>query len=109
MAPGRRSPTRRSARALRPRFRPRDRNGKGRSMPAEPVIQINGPWTHRSVTANGTRFHVASVGEGPLVLLCQGFPEFWWTWRHQLVTLVYAEYRPLAVHLPVYGSSFKPP
>src|ERR1700743_1419700 len=108
-APGPPSPTRGSAQALRPRFRARDRNGKGRSMPAEPVIQITGPWTHRSVTANGTRFHVASMGEGPLVLLLHGFPEFWWTWRHQLVTLAEAGYRAVAVDLRGYGGSDKPP
>ena len=78
-------------------------------MPSEPVIQINGPWTHRSVTANGTRFHVASMGEGPLVLLLHGFPEFWWTWRHQLVTLAEAGYRAVAVDLRGYGGSDKPP
>jgi pimeloyl-ACP methyl ester carboxylesterase len=78
-------------------------------MSAEPVIQISGPWTHRSVTANGTRFHVASMGEGPLVLLLHGFPEFWWTWRHQLVTLAEAGYRAVAVDLRGYGGSDKPP
>jgi pimeloyl-ACP methyl ester carboxylesterase len=78
-------------------------------MSAEPVIQIDGPWTHRSVTANGARFHVASMGEGPLVLLLHGFPEFWWTWRHQLVTLAEAGYRAVAVDLRGYGGSDKPP
>lgn len=78
-------------------------------MPVEPVIQITGPWTHRSVTANGSRFHVASMGEGPLVLLLHGFPEFWWTWRHQLVTLSEAGYRAVAVDLRGYGGSDKPP
>jgi pimeloyl-ACP methyl ester carboxylesterase len=78
-------------------------------MPAEPVIQISGPWTHRSVTANGSRFHVASMGEGPLVLLLHGFPEFWWSWRHQLVTLAEAGYRAVAVDLRGYGGSDKPP
>jgi pimeloyl-ACP methyl ester carboxylesterase len=78
-------------------------------MPIEPVIQISGPWTHRSVTANGSRFHVASMGEGPLVLLLHGFPEFWWTWRHQLVTLAEAGYRAVAVDLRGYGGSDKPP
>jgi len=78
-------------------------------MTAEPVIQITGPWTHRSVSANGTRFHVASMGEGPLVLLLHGFPEFWWTWRHQLVTLADAGYRAVAVDLRGYGGSDKPP
>ena len=76
-------------------------------MPAEPVIQITGPWTHRSVTANGTRFHVVSMGEGPLVLLLHGFPG--WTWRHQLVSLAEAGYRAVAVDLRGYGGSDKPP
>jgi len=78
-------------------------------MPAEPVIQISGPWSHRSVSANGTRFHVASMGDGPLVLLLHGFPEFWWTWRHQLVALAEAGYRAVAVDLRGYGGSDKPP
>ena len=78
-------------------------------MTAEPVIQISGPWTHRPVTANGTRFHVACLGEGPLVLLLHGFPEFWWTWRHQLVALAEAGYRAVAVDLRGYGGSDKPP
>jgi pimeloyl-ACP methyl ester carboxylesterase len=78
-------------------------------MPAEPVIQIDGPWTHRSVTANGTRFHVASMGEGPLVLLLHGFPEFWWAWRHQLVSLAAAGFRAVAIDMRGYGGSDKPP
>jgi pimeloyl-ACP methyl ester carboxylesterase len=78
-------------------------------MPVEPVIQISGPWTHRSVTANGTRFHVASMGEGPLVLLLHGFPEFWWSWRHQLVSLAAAGYRAVAADIRGYGGSDKPP
>jgi pimeloyl-ACP methyl ester carboxylesterase len=78
-------------------------------MAAEPVIQIAGPWSHRSVTANGTRFHVASMGEGPLVLLLHGFPEFWWTWRHQLPLLAAAGYRAVAADLRGYGGSDKPP
>jgi pimeloyl-ACP methyl ester carboxylesterase len=78
-------------------------------MAGEPVIQIAGPWTHRTITANGSRFHVASMGEGPLVLLLHGFPEFWWTWRHQLVTLAAAGYRAVAVDLRGYGGSDKPP
>jgi len=78
-------------------------------MAAEPVIQLAGPWTHRSVSANGTRFHLASMGDGPLVLLLHGFPEFWWTWRHQLVALAAAGYRAVAVDLRGYGGSDKPP
>lgn len=78
-------------------------------MPSESVIQVDGPWTHRSVTANGTRFHVASCGDGPLVVLLHGFPEFWWTWRHQLPALAAAGYRAVAADLRGYGGSDKPP
>jgi len=76
---------------------------------ADSAIQISGPWTHRSVSANGTRFHAAASGDGPLVLLLHGFPEFWWTWRHQLATLASAGYRAVAVDLRGYGGSDKPP
>ena len=45
---------------------------------------VDGPWTHRFVSANGTRFHVVEAGTGPLVLFLHGFPEFWWAWHQQL-------------------------
>src|SRR5438477_3649335 len=64
---------------------------------ADTVVQIGGPWQHRSVSANGTRFHAAEAGDGPLVLLLHGFPEFWWTWRHQLAVLPEAGFRAVAV------------
>ncbi|HEX3963272.1 MAG TPA: alpha/beta hydrolase [Trebonia sp.] len=76
---------------------------------ADSAVQISGPWTHRSVSANGTRFHVAAAGDGPLVLLLHGFPEFWWTWRHQLTALQAAGYRAAAPDLRGYGDSDKPP
>ena len=72
-------------------------------------IYIDGPWSHRSVSANGTRFHVAESGDGPLVLLLHGFPEFWWTWREQLASLKGAGFRAVAVDLRGYGGSDKPP
>ncbi|GLW98312.1 alpha/beta hydrolase [Microtetraspora sp. NBRC 16547] len=75
----------------------------------ESFVQIEGPWTHRAVHAGGTRFHVVEAGEGPLVLLLHGFPQFWWTWRHQLVSLPAAGYRAVAVDLRGYGASDKPP
>jgi pimeloyl-ACP methyl ester carboxylesterase len=76
---------------------------------ADAAIAISGPWTHRSVSANGTRFHVVEAGDGPLVLLLHGFPEFWWTWRHQLAGLPEAGFRAAAVDLRGYGGSDKPP
>jgi pimeloyl-ACP methyl ester carboxylesterase len=77
--------------------------------PADPAVEIDGPWTHRAVSAGGTRFHVAEIGRGPLVLFIHGFPEFWWTWRRQLVTLSDAGYRAAAIDLRGYGGSDKPP
>ena len=75
----------------------------------EASVYVDGPWSHRSVSANGTRFHVAENGDGPLVLLLHGFPEFWWTWRHQLTTLAEAGFRAVAIDLRGYGGSDKPP
>src|SRR6201985_3915165 len=76
---------------------------------ADAVVQIGGPWAHRSVSANGTRFHIAEAGDGPLVLLLHGFPQFWWTWRSQLATLADVGYRAVAPDLRGYGGSDKPP
>ncbi|WP_449063076.1 alpha/beta fold hydrolase [Planomonospora algeriensis] len=79
------------------------------SRPDESAVLIEGPWTHRSVHARGTRFHIVEAGEGPLVLLLHGFPQFWWSWRHQLASLPAAGYRAVAVDLRGYGASDKPP
>lgn len=73
------------------------------------VVDVPGPWTHKQVAANGAQFHVAEIGSGPLVLLLHGFPEFWWTWRHQLPALADAGYRAAAMDLRGYGGSDKTP
>ncbi len=81
-------------------------------MPAEEsVVLVDGPWTHRDVTAGGLRFHIAECGpaEGPLVLLLHGFPECWWAWRHQLVALGAAGFHAVAPDLRGYGATDKPP
>ena len=81
-------------------------------MPVEEsVVLVDGPWRHRDVSANGARFHVAECGpvDGPLVLLLHGFPEFWWSWRSQLVALGAAGFRAVAPDLRGYGASDKPP
>jgi pimeloyl-ACP methyl ester carboxylesterase len=52
---------------------------------------------------------VAEIGTGPLVLLLHGFPEFWWSWRHQLQALADIGHRAVAVDLRGYGDSDKPP
>jgi len=63
---------------------------------------------HRSVTANGVRAHLVEQGEGPLVLLVHGFPESWYSWRHQLPALADAGYRAVAIDVRGYGRSSKP-
>jgi pimeloyl-ACP methyl ester carboxylesterase len=73
------------------------------------MVLIEGPWEHRFVAANGARFHVAEQGEGPIVLLLHGFPQFWWAWRHQMAALAEAGYRACAMDLRGYGASDKPP
>ena len=52
--------------------------------------------THRWVPANEIELHVAECGDGPLVLLCHGFPELWYSWRHQLPALAAAGYHAVA-------------
>ncbi len=52
--------------------------------------------SHRYVDARGLRMHIAEAGTGPLVLLLHGFPECWYSWRHQLAALAQAGYRAVA-------------
>jgi epoxide hydrolase A/B len=73
-------------------------------MGAEAVPEIE----HRIVRANGIRLHVAVCGSGPTVLLIHGFPESWYSWRHQLPALADAGYRAVAMDVRGYGRSSKP-
>ncbi len=75
----------------------------------ESVVLVDGPWRHRTVDANGARFHVVEAGDGPLVLLLHGFPQFWWTWRHQIDALAASGFRVVAPDLRGYGASDRPP
>ena len=63
---------------------------------------------HRVVTANGIRIHLVEAGKGPLVLLVHGFPESWYSWRHQLHALADAGYRAAAIDVRGYGRSSAP-
>lgn len=78
-------------------------------MPDESVVLIEGPWTHRTIRANGIALHAVEAGSGPLVLLLHGFPTFWWTWHRQLNALAEAGFRAVAVDLRGYGASDKTP
>ena len=63
----------------------------------------------RTVQANGQRIHLHIAGDSrPLVLLCHGFPESSYTWRHQMAALAAAGFRAVAMDMRGYGRSSKP-
>src|SRR5271170_2202586 len=64
--------------------------------------------THHFAFVNGIRIHYVQAGEGPPVVLLHGFPEFWYSWRHQIPALAGAGYRVLAPDLRGYNLSDKP-
>ncbi len=64
--------------------------------------------THRHVTANGIRLHIAEQGTGPLVILCHGFPEGWYCWRNQLGAIANAGFHAVAPDMRGYGQSDLP-
>jgi pimeloyl-ACP methyl ester carboxylesterase len=63
---------------------------------------------HRQVEANGISIHTVAMGAGPLVLFCHGFPESWYSWRHQLPAVAAAGYRAVAIDMRGYGSTSQP-
>jgi pimeloyl-ACP methyl ester carboxylesterase len=67
-----------------------------------------GELTHRVIETNGIRMRIAEQGEGPLVLLCHGFPESWYSWRHQLAALAAAGFRAVAPDMRGYGETEAP-
>jgi pimeloyl-ACP methyl ester carboxylesterase len=67
---------------------------------SEPVLRV--------VATNGIHLNIAEQGSGPLVLLCHGFPESWYSWRHQLAALAAAGFRAVAPDMRGYGNSDRP-
>jgi len=63
---------------------------------------------HRTVETNGIRMHLAVQGAGPLVVLCHGFPESWYSWRHQLPALADAGFCAVAPDMRGYGQTEAP-
>ncbi|GAA5077415.1 alpha/beta fold hydrolase [Nocardia iowensis] len=61
--------------------------------------------THRFVTTNGVRMHVAEQGAGYPVIFCHGFPHTWFIWHHQLAAVAAAGYRAIAPDLRGYGQT----
>ncbi len=62
---------------------------------------------HEYADSNGVKIHYASLGEGPLVVMVHGFPDFWYTWRHQMVALA-PHFQVAALDLRGYNLSDKP-
>ncbi|CAM4196160.1 alpha/beta hydrolase [Novosphingobium lubricantis] len=62
---------------------------------------------HKFVDVRGVRLHCVEMGEGPLVILVHGFPESWYSWRHQLAAIARQGYRVVALDQRGYGSSSK--
>ncbi|KAJ4831544.1 hypothetical protein Tsubulata_039877 [Turnera subulata] len=63
---------------------------------------------HTTVATNGINMHVASIGTGPVILFLHGFPELWYSWRHQLLSLSSLGYRCIAPDLRGYGDTDAP-
>ena len=64
--------------------------------------------THTFIGSSGHRLHLAEQGSGPLVVMVHGFPESWYSWRHQLGPLAEAGYRAVAMDVRGYGRSAAP-
>jgi len=65
-------------------------------------------WQHREIITNGIRMHYVTQGEGPLIVLLHGFPEFWYSWRHQIPFLAKHGYTVVVPDLRGYNESEKP-
>jgi pimeloyl-ACP methyl ester carboxylesterase len=63
---------------------------------------------HRFIETNGIRMHIAEQGTGPLVVLCHGFPESWYSWRHQIGALADAGFHVVAPDMRGYGQTDAP-
>ncbi len=68
---------------------------------------VHGGWKHEEAIINGIRLQWVEAGEGPLVVLLHGFPEFWYSWRHQIPVLS-TRFRVVAPDMRGYNLSEKP-
>lgn len=65
------------------------------------------PWSSNFITANSIKIHYVTQGSGPLMLMLHGFPEFWYSWRHQIPEFA-QDYKVVALDLRGYNESDKP-
>jgi pimeloyl-ACP methyl ester carboxylesterase len=64
-------------------------------------------WRHEYISTNGIRLHYVTQGEGPLMIMLHGFPEFWYSWRHQIPEFA-KDFKVVALDLRGYNDSDKP-
>jgi pimeloyl-ACP methyl ester carboxylesterase len=62
----------------------------------------------RTLAVNGIEMNVAEYGHGPLVLMCHGWPEIWYSWRHQMVALAAVGFRAVAPDMRGFGRTSAP-
>lgn len=62
---------------------------------------------HGFADHNGVKIHYATIGEGPLVVMIHGFPDFWYTWRHQM-DILKSDFKVVAIDQRGYNQSDKP-
>lgn len=62
---------------------------------------------HGYADSNGVQIHYASLGQGPLIVMIHGFPDFWYSWRYQMDELA-DRYRVVAIDQRGYNKSGKP-
>jgi pimeloyl-ACP methyl ester carboxylesterase len=87
--------------------RARDEDWTRRPTSAAALAPGSG-WTDGWAAGAGVRLHYVTTGDGPLVVLLHGFPDFWLTWRRQIPALRAAGYRVVAVDLRGYNLSERP-
>jgi pimeloyl-ACP methyl ester carboxylesterase len=75
-------------------------SGADKSAASQPTL--------RMIESNGIHLRIAEMGKGPLVILVHGWPESWYSWRHQLPALAAAGYHAVALDMRGYGKSDKP-
>jgi pimeloyl-ACP methyl ester carboxylesterase len=78
---------------------------KENNISSRPTAEI---WQHRDIVTNGIRMHYVTQGEGPLIVLLHGFPEFWYSWRFQIPFLAGHGYTVVAPDLRGYNNTDRP-
>ncbi|MDP7010471.1 MAG: alpha/beta hydrolase [Verrucomicrobiota bacterium] len=72
-----------------------------------PAADLHERVKHGFADSNGVKIHYATLGKGPLVVMIHGFPDYWYTWRHQMEILA-EDHQVVAIDMRGYNKSDKP-